>query len=233
LGEHCASEPLLQGVKFTGINFFSQETELPTFNSGKLLSKGNVTLRVPDLVAQWRSVGYSTRKLEAAFLEIVRAFGAAFPRQTIVMMTDYRGFPPLGADGRISPTAMHIGVTELFRIGRRELGSRFGMAYNGLKARNNDFLSIKAVAKFSDTNPTGYQTTWPVSHNTTDSDGEMKPLCVMNGGVSPCYARDVMTNILSIAHRNNAHFLEIFPADAANPELRDLLEATHGEFLTR
>lgn len=221
-GAHYANNPALSLIKVTGVSYRTDETSLPWGTYMNLPPNRVVTspltgvsCAMPDDVGQWQADGYTWAKVDNAFQQIVSTFKAAFPNIPLGIMTSTTSFPPLSSDGLTTNSAGYaLATTDFFTIGRGLLGTNFVGQNNGLKGTQVD----SGVVAFSSTNPTGYQMAQPV---TTD------PVCVMNGGVTPCPAVPVMQSTMNQAIAAHAHYIEVFYPDVNNPAFQNILIQTY------
>lgn len=205
LGTRYNSDPSLFLVKFSGINWATNETMLPD-ETGRTIK----SCIYPHDTAHWVAAGYTATRIDATYTIFLKDYIAAFPDRPIAVMSGPHSMPCIDTSGNIVPGSefCSINVTDFFAIGDQLLGANFVRQNNNLMAgRGNN-----AWYKYSSDSVglVGWQFSQPISHDTGR-------ICRMNSGVSPCPNAAVMANVISNAFRAglNSHlaYIEVFPAD--------------------
>jgi hypothetical protein len=218
MGSHFASNPAVIVVTVTGIAYRTPEVLLPRSHGGTANGQGK-TCSYPNDIENWQSAGYTAKKMNAAFGEIIRAYRAAFRSQWLAMETGERGFPPIGFDGRIDENAADLPEIRFWAAGRQALGIRFIAQVDDL----TDFRIEQNLVEFARNGLVAYQQAWPITND---------PNCVMNRGQKPCDPMDVLNKTMNIALSTHAVYLELFTKDLANPQFAGVFERVHRDLLT-
>jgi hypothetical protein len=211
LGRRYDSNPLVTHVKMTGLNSYSQETNLP-HSRDKTISGGSKNCTSGDETSEWQKAGYTRARVEEAWVQIGDAFARAFPNKKMAIMLGPAAFPPLDGAGkpiRSRDGDYQLGL-DLIAEGRRRYGTQFVVQNNGLSA----FWDWERVSELSGTSCTGYQMLWAA---TNDSK------CRMNRGSTPCDPKPTLEAALMRGIDKGASFLEVYPADILNPALQEAL----------
>jgi hypothetical protein len=221
LGHRYGSDPTVVLVKLTGVNGASEETNLP-HETGTFIRRGAFSCFSTDDIAEWRRLGYSREKVEAAWKVIADTFSESFPHKHLAIMTG-PSFPRVDDLSLLSrkngkPDAQI--AAKLIADGIASYGDRFVVQSNGLSA----FWNWKKVATLAGRVSTGYQMLWSV----TDDRG-----CRMNHHVAPCDPQTILDLAIDRGIGAGADYLEIYTADIMNPALHEVVLKASARLPTR
>jgi hypothetical protein len=243
LGQRYSSNPAVVIVWLTGINTYSEETNLvhtPNKNVPAIVACPNM----PNYEAQWGQAGYSSDKVLSAWMSIVNAFARSFPQQRFVASVTPDGFPVVG-NGSSFAENNNANLGSMYGMGRRGAGmGRGGMKREALElAREmnkdavnrygsriivmNDSLSAFHVWRpKSDLAGASiaYQMLWSVS-----KDRE----CKMNHRIAPCDPGTVLGKALDNGINAGASYIEVYAVDVLNPSLQRVLADARSRMLAR
>ncbi len=219
-GEHYANNPAVVLVKITGVAYRTDETAMPRAHGGtKTNTLTGKSCTLPNDVQAWQAVGYTSEKVESAFRKFATAFAAAFPRQSLAIMTSKKAFPPIGAGGQLDENAVALSTTRFFEFGRDTFGQRFVGQNNGL----SELKVEPGVAAFGKTNPIGFQGAGPVT-------GGAHCNGVRHQARPGCGGPDEMQQLIQNAETAHAQYVELFPADILNPKFSAIFANAHQYF---
>jgi PKD repeat protein len=215
LGNRYAGNSALTQVKITGIATDTAETQLPNSTGATVTQSGKTWTTTNDPV-NWQAIGYTRLRVENAWQTIADAWAQAFPKQQISTILVPNNFPPIDNNGNIYSNAQHADnqiLNDFINLGMARYGSQFAVQNNGL----NDAWIFTQASSQADQVPTGYQTLWWVTGDSTYK---------MNNGTPIAITTELQT-ALNTAIADHARFLEIYPEDITNSTLQSVLASTH------
>jgi PKD repeat protein len=167
-------------------------------------------------VANWQAAGYTRTKVENAWQTIADAWAQAFPQQQVIAILCANEFPPIDNNGNIFVNPQGADnqiVTDLINLGMARYGTQFCLQNNAL----SDTYIMTQLTSVADQVTTGYQMLWWVTGDTSYK---------MNNG-TPIDNATALQNAVNSGVSAHARYLEIYPADLANPALQGVLANSH------
>ena len=173
MGERYAGNPAVTLVHLGGPSASGSEMHLPKTAADK---------------EHWKRIGYSKARLAGAWREVIDAYAAAFPTQTLALNIAI----PISADGVVEDVIAH---------GVRTLGLRFAVQHNALSAKMKpDWVVHRLVESSKGRATVGFQLLSPVTpRGRFNEDGQRF------GGT--------MDQAMKAALAAGATYVEIYPID--------------------
>jgi hypothetical protein len=191
-GERYEANPVVVNVAAAGPTSISEEMSLPSDTAA---------------VAQWKRLGYSLTKYEAAWQQTLAVYVQAFPT-TQIALTFYPGLPiPDGS----AQTATRVDVAKLAFA---QYGQHMTFQENGLSARKGtSSLGYELVQQYASQTATGFE----MGTSATEKPDEM-------GGTTAAAALQASVDL---GLKASIQYLEIYEKDALNGDLQTILAEAH------
>lgn len=215
VGARYGNNPAISDIKITGVNPNTQETALPRSTGQKVTSNGQTWYTTND-VQHWMSIGYTTTKVENAWLRIADVMYQYFPGKSITGIFYPGSFPPIDANGQriANQSGNDALIYDMVAKAEAKYGSRFVLQNDGMSST----WMWPALTNQPSNVRTGAQMVWSV---TDDPSGRMN-------GHHPGYdPATVLKDTVNDALAGGLDFLEFYLNDIQNPDLSSVIAYAH------